>query len=937
MKARPLNSRSTLFVTALFLATGAGAEDYVISTVAGGGPISGPAADAPFDLVGDIAMDAVGNLLFLTRYRILRLTASGQVGLLAGSGLDVVTGDGGPATAAGLGHTAYNIAVAPNGDVFVSEYRSNAVRRIDATTGIIDRYAGNGQRGSDGDGGPAIAASLDGVGGLATDAAGDLFIMTSCRVRRVDAATRIITTFASLCGGTMATDRAGNLFVAQPGGGGGPHGPPPTGGKVSRVDHATGAVAIVAGNGVYGTGGDGGPATQASLIGPVGIAVNPRGDLYLSDLGRVRRVDVATGIIETVAGGTCGADLEPGDGGPAALACLPAPTGLATDASGNLFIADTRHLRIRRVDASTGIISTIAGNGTRAFGGDGRPALEATFDRETGVAVDSGGNLFIADTFNHRVRRVDAATGIIATVAGGGQPVDQMGDGGPATSAQLHYPAGLAFDRGGSLYIGSGGGILFGTVRRVDAGTGIITTVAGKNQPTEVVGDGGPATNARIDSPMSVAFDAAQNLYIAQGSVDGSVDHRVRRVGAATGTIATVYPEGAGSAPDYQTGYTSVAVDVSGNVFVADRWTHRVLRLDTHDGRVTTVAGTGVAGYSGDGGPARQANLSYPSGVAVDEAGNVFIADSYGLGAEGDGGGVSNQRVRRVDAATGLIATIVGNGLTGYSGDGGPATSATLAQPLGLAVDAGGRIFIADAGNRRVRMATPLRPFSVDDVSVVEGNTGTTNLEFSVTVSSPNPVSVDYATADGSAHAGVDYESASGTLSFPPGTTRRAVRVPARVNTTAGPHRAFFLDLRNPTGATIARSRGTGTILDDDTPLRFFTLPPCRLVDTREEPGSALGAQLTRTLLLTGRCGVPLSARVAALNLTVISASAAGDLRLYPGGTHAPLASTINYSARATRANSAAIALGANGEIAVRSDQPTGRVDLVMDVTGYFE
>src|SRR5437870_3340162 len=232
---------------------------------------------------------------------------------------------------------------------------------------------------------------------------------------------------ANLAPSAVVRDQAGNLFIAAA-----------FQNRVFKVD-SEGQLTVVAGSGTFGFSGDGGPATAAELSGPLGIAVDSSGNLFIADAGneRIRRVDATTGIITTVAGnGTAGFS---GDGGPAIGAGLFRPAGIAVDSSGNLFIGDSVNDRIRRVNATTGIITTVAGNGMVGFSGDGGPATSAELFVPTGVAVDSSGNLFIADTENARIRRVDATTGIITTVAGNGS-FGFSGDGGPATSGELILP-----------------------------------------------------------------------------------------------------------------------------------------------------------------------------------------------------------------------------------------------------------------------------------------------------------------------------------------------------------------------------------------------------------------------------------------------------------------------------------------------------------------
>ena len=340
-----------------------------------------------------------------------------------------------------------------------------------------------------------------------------------------------------------------------------------------------------------------------------------------------------TGIITTVAG--TGEAGYSGDGGPAMAASLREPLGLAVDAAGDFYIATLYGNVIRKVSASTGIITTFAGTGGLGVEGEGVLATEARVAEPIAVAIGPGGDLYYSEYFRGRVRRVDAATGLVHTVAGTGTP-GFNGDGIPATSAQLHHPWGIALDSAGNLYIAEEGNH---RIRKVEAATGLISTYAGTGTPG-YSGDGGPAAAANIDAPLGIALDAAGHLYFAEYS-----HCVVRRVDAATGVI-------------------------------------------------TTVAGTGACGYGGDGGPAAAALLDAPYDVTLDEAGNLFIVDS------------ESHRVRVVSAATGFVATAAGNGVAGFSGDGGPATEAALDHPFSAACGPGGRLYIGDAYNLRVRLVT---------------------------------------------------------------------------------------------------------------------------------------------------------------------------------------------------------------------------------------
>jgi hypothetical protein len=339
-------------------------------------------------------------------------------------------------------------------------------------------------------------------------------------------------------------------------------------------------------------------------------------------------------IITTVAGNGTGAFS--GDGGPATAASLWLPLNVAVDGSGNFFIADAENHRVRRVDASTGIITTAAGNGAQGFSGDGGSATAASLYFPWDVALDNAGKLFIVDSFNNRIRRVDANSGIITTVAGNGAQ-GFSGDGGPATAASLFRPQSVALDSSGNLFIADSSN---SRIRKVNASTGIITTVAG-NGTFGFSGDGGPATAASMWGPASVALDSSGNLFFSDIE-----NHRIRRVAASTGIITTVagtgtsgYSGDGGPATAASFTDTLVAIDGSGNLFIPDKYNYRVRRVDASTGIITTVAGTGTSGYSGDGGPATAAALNQPQGAAVDSAGNLFIVDN------------GNNRIRRVGTA----------------------------------------------------------------------------------------------------------------------------------------------------------------------------------------------------------------------------------------------------------------------------------------------
>lgn len=379
---------------------------------------------------------------------------------------------------------------------------------------------------------------------------------------------------------------------------------------------------------------------------------------------------------------------------------------IVKDQSGNLLATTFLHGigLAPQMTLTPGIISTVAGDGAFGFGGDGSAATSASLANPTGVALDAAGNIYIADSINQVIRKVSAATGVISTVAGTPFAVTPLGDGGPAKLATLNNPTGVAVDAAGNLYIADQGN---GRIREVTAATGIITTVAGGGAGggSDGWGDGGPATSAILSGPNDVAVDASGNIYIAD-----SWHGAIREVSAATGTISLL----AGDLDNP----TSVGVDAVGNVYIADTGDCLIRQVNT-SGIINVIAGNGNQGYSGDFGPAIEASLAAPTGVRVDAAGNVYIADS------------SSSVIRKVAAATGIITTIAGTGSSGYGGDGGPATLASLGNPSNLALDAAGNLYIADYSNNRIRKVT----VSASSLSFSNTNVGQASTSQFVTVS----------------------------------------------------------------------------------------------------------------------------------------------------------------------------------------------------------
>jgi hypothetical protein len=537
------------------------------------------------------------------------------------------------------------------GNLFIADSENNRIRRV-TPDGIITTVAGNGIAGYSGDGGPAVSAQLADPEAVAVDGAGNLFIATLTK---------------------------------------------PYGVRIVRKVGVSGIITTVAGNGSNGFSGDGGPAVSAQLSVEVALASNAAGDVFIADVynNRIRKVS-PDGIITTVAGG--GHDGL-GNGGPATNAQLSLPTGAVVDAAGNLFISEALPARIRKVSIN-GTISIVAGNGESGFSGDGGPATSAQLHSPNGVAVDRGGNLFISDYINGRVRQV-SPDGMITSVAGNSCVISCFsGDGGSATEAQLD-PWAVAVDSAGSLFVAE---VRNHRVRKVSS-TGVIITVAG-NGTQGFSGDGGAATAAQFDSPSAVAVGTNADLFISD-----YMTGRVRKV-SQTGIITTVAGGGTlvGPAGDGAPGTNArlqpqnIAVDSAGNLFIVEFVAGSSnIRKVAPDGIITTVAGNANAGLLWPDGA-----TDWSPGPATDAAGNLFFL-SVAPGDDNCDDYCVLSQVRRL-SPDGITTTIAGTDTEGYSGDGGLATGAELNGSSDVAVDRAGNIYLASPSDEGVGAVRILRP-----------------------------------------------------------------------------------------------------------------------------------------------------------------------------------------------------------------------------------
>jgi WD40 repeat protein len=734
----------------------------IINTVAGGGVPPGTATAANIPSPSAVAADGNGNVFISppNSYYIFKVTSSGSMSVYAGLGYFGGGGDNNPATKATLGGVMA-LALNAKGDLYLADKGANRIRCIlavangcggstEAVGDIVTVVDSTGQNcfpttAACGDGGPAINAHISYATALFVDGANNLWISDTYDYR-----IRCVIGTAGGCFGSSLP---------------------------------VGDIVNIAGTGIVCDGpqldcGNAGPALQAKFDLAGGLAVDTAGNVYVSDTRdfTVRKIDVqAPHNINIFAGNGnfCQNPLSGcGDGGLAVNAHLWNPSGISFSGDGDLYIADSADNRIRCVAAAAkgcggprliaGDITTVAGTGTQGFAGDAGAAKSAFLNLPNSVFVDGNGRILIADTGNQRIRAVVSAN--INTIAGGGS----NGDGGPATVATLANPNSVVWDTAGNFYIADADN---NQVRKVTP-AGVISTfagtgIAGPPNTTTVL-----AVNATLNGPLGLGIDSQNNIYIADTG-----NQVIRGVVASTGEIFTVAGDGdscvpssgkcgdGGQATNAQLTFpSSVALDSNGNIYIADYYAHKIRMVSGSTGIISTLAGTGVRGYAGDGGPANKAKLGRAYGVAVDAFANVYITDtdnnrvrcviqaSGGCGGsqnaigdivlfafngqakfKGDGGpaltasmwkplevavdsgnnvfisGGTDELVRRIDASSLTIETVAGDPAHpqrgGFGGDGGPATKASLSN-AGVAIDPNGNLLIADSGNDRVREVT---------------------------------------------------------------------------------------------------------------------------------------------------------------------------------------------------------------------------------------
>ena len=661
--------------------------------------------DVVLTLVDGIATDPRGNIYISHRSqnRIRKLSPNGTITTIAGNGIAGFSGDGVPALQSSLNFPA-GLAF-DKGNLYVADRNNHRIRKIDLK-GIISTVAGTGIPECCNDNGLAVEAHLHFPSDIDVDTEGNLYISdrSNNRIRKVNP-DGIITTIAGLgkpgYGGDfgpadkallkypfgISHDNKGNFYIADRGNN-----------RVRKIDQR-GIITTIAGDGTHSFGGDYGPANQSSLAFPTDVIVDSLGTVYIADRNnnRVRKID-RLGVITTLMG--LSQTEFNGDNEISAETTLHLPFALALNGEDRLLVVDRNHFRVREVRLQSNQVETIAGNGTFLFRGDGGPGGGATLDAPSGIALDSKGNVLFADRLHQRIRRV-GSNGIIETVIGNGKQGNE-GNGRPGIEATLHLPEVLVNDHEDNIYLTQRSGNAW-IIRKFSA-EGIITHFAGNGRQGNT-GDAGPATEASFHTISDIAADGSGNIFIAD-----SINRNIRKIDKQ-GIISTI-AEASLEALGTEVHPNGIVFDKVGSIFFSDSGSSKVYKIDT-SGAITLIAGTGDFGDHGDEGPALEAGLRSPGGLAIGPDGSLYIAeqtthrirkiDSSGIitgyvgtgkfGYSGDGGPAieanikgpfrmdfdrkgnlyfsdrDNNRIRKVDTS-GVITTIAGHSNIGWLQDG---------------------------------------------------------------------------------------------------------------------------------------------------------------------------------------------------------------------------------------------------------------------------
>jgi sugar lactone lactonase YvrE len=648
---------------------------FTVSTFAGSAGVTGSAdgigAASSFNFPAGVAVDSVGNLYVADagNHKIRKITAAGVVSTLAGSG--AIGSADGSGTASSFSFPT-GVAVDGSGTVYVADAVNNKIRKITAA-GVVSTLAGSGAIGSaDGSG---TASSFSFPNGVAVDGSGTVYVADSNnhKIRKITAAGVVSTLAGSGTEGSADGSGTAASFSFPNGiavdGSGTVYVADTVNNKIRKITPA-GVVSTLAGSGAEGSADGSGTAVSFSL--PSGVAVDGSGTVYVADTSnnKIRKITPA-GVVSTFAGtGDFGAE-----DGSAAMATFDGLLGVAVDSSGNVLVADANNNTIRKITRGF-TVSTLAGSAGVIGSADGSGAA-ASFNFPNGIAVDGSGNLYVADTENSQIRKITAA-GVVSTFAGSGAGDSADGSG---TAASFSFPIGVAIDGSGNLYVADTEN---SKIRKITA-AGVVSTLAGSGTVGSADGSG---TAASFFAPRGVAVDSIGTVYVAD-----AFNHKIRKVTPA-GVVSTLAGSGAAGSADGSGTAASfnepsgIAVDGGGNLYVADANNNKIRKI-TPAGVVSTFAGSGEFGSADGSGTA--ASFNFPFGVAADGSGNLYVADT------------ENSKIRKITAA-GVVSTLAGSGAVGSADDSGAASS--FNEPSGIAVDSSGNVLVADSSNHTIRKLT---------------------------------------------------------------------------------------------------------------------------------------------------------------------------------------------------------------------------------------
>tara|TARA_Y100000588_G_scaffold65907_1_gene65956 strand:- start:5752 stop:7956 length:2205 start_codon:yes stop_codon:yes gene_type:complete len=636
-----------------------------IWSIAGSGYKTGvPAKEADIGWPSGIVRRPDGDLVFgdMRSHRLWRIDSKGILHNFVGDGIPGTLGDGGHASNARV-YTPHDLCQDEDGNIFFTELGSrgpdegpNTVRMVDYKSGIITKVAGSGKIGRGGEGLDAKESEFDTTSGIAVDKNGNIYLCHKwdSKVTRVDVNSKKVETIAG---------QPTRNYLLETG-----NSRPFSGSNFS----------------FKGSHGDGGPAKEAALGLPEHLAFDSKGDLYICDNGnnRIRKISMETGIISTVLG--TGVSSSYGDGGPAVEAATDTPDSIHIDKEDNIYVGEASGNRIRKIDNKTGTVSTIVGTGIPGWGKEKEIATDTMTNAiEAGIWTDPDGTVLYSDS-SGRIRKIDPTTNLTTTVVGG----TSIHDGDLATNAFVSNPRGLAVGHDGSVYVAD---MQSDRIRRIDPNTLLIETVAGSGG-RGFGGNGGLATEAYFLNPYDVAIDVQGRLVIAD-----TLNAQIRRV-EHDGTIASIAGTGTERAdrgdggPAVSASFVTthaVACGPDGEIYIGDS-IGRIRVVNPSTGIISTFAGIGLTGYSGDGGYAIEAQIGCPSSISLDKNGNVYFTD------------LTHHVVRKIDQ-DGIITTLAGTSNPGFSEGGEYAVKANLRNPMGITVGRDERVYFSDSRNNCVR------------------------------------------------------------------------------------------------------------------------------------------------------------------------------------------------------------------------------------------